>query len=912
MKVGLLSLMLAAAGIVIPVAAQAVAQVYQLDIPRQQLDAALKDLAQQTGLQIARFSDTPGGSAFVGPVTGDMLVTDALETLLAPSKLTYKIVNDHTIAVMTRVAAAAAQGEPPPATGSSQSADAAAGEPNQQEGKKSFRDNFRLAQGNLQAAQRSSTVGSDAQSSAANSGNSPRLEEIIVTAQKREERQQDVPVAMTVLDPQVLAENGQNRLIDYFASVPGLNVAANANGGGTQYITIRGLSAGAKQNPIVTTVVDDVPTTSSLARSFGGGTAPDLDPSDLAQIEVLKGPQGTLYGADSLGGLIKYVTTDPSTKALSGRVQVDGVDIPGGGSGYAVRGAINVPLSDIFALRASAFSRHDPGYIDDLTTGQKNFNSSDVYGARIGALLRPSDDLSVKLSALYQKANGDQSIFNSNISGQSAFGDLGLTTLPGTTRYTTQDQLYTASVNWRVAGLQIVSVTGYVVNTLKNAADDTALLGSFAYSCQYEQSPNSCQLPPGTPAGIDGVPTTYDVTTRKISQEIRVGSSLGSWLDWRLGGFYTHEEGSPWQSDVYGASPTTGAIYFVNFAQFDPIQAFHEYAAFGDATVHVTDRFDVELGGRESWNEQEDQIVTTGAATKLFTGGLSPFVGPLLEDSASAFTYQATPRFKISPDLMFYGRIATGYRIGGYNQVAGLPAVADVPASYQPDKTTDYELGMKGTLFDGNVSFDTSIYYINWKDFQIDVLKYYPLSTGQTTYTGYTANAGNAKSEGLEFSVEAHPVQGSTITAQGSYDDAVLTEDIPASNTAYGLKGDRLPYSMKFSGGLAVKQDIRLTKEWMGFVGGAVNYVGSRPYEFTAIATQPREVFPAYTQFNLRTGAHYESWLINLYLNNVADKRGVVGIQPSYSAGNFGVNNAGYNATVIQPRTIGLSVAKTF
>ena len=920
MKVGLLSLMLAVAGTVIPAAAQAVAQTYQLDIPRQQLDAALKDLAQQTGLQIARFSDTPGASAFVGPVKGDMPVTDALKTLLEPSKLTYKIVNDHTIAVMSLSSAAVRQTELPSPSGSSQSSGVTAGDPNQQEGKKSFWDNFRLAQANQGVPQRSSTVGSDFESSSGSSQNSPPLTEIVVTARKKTERLQDVPESITVLDPQALAENGQNSLLDYFDSVPGLNVAGSQGFGGEDYITIRGLSAGSNQNPIVATVIDDVPAASSVARSLGGFTSPDLDPSDLARIEVLKGPQGTLYGADSLGGLIKYVTADPSTQGLSGRVQVSGVDIPGGGLGYAVRGAVNIPVSDSFALRVSGFDRRDPGYIDDLTTGQNNFNSADVYGGHFAALWRPSDNLSLKLSALVQQAQGNSSQYDSTPTGQSLYTDLGLHSLPGTTGYTTQDQLYSATFDWKVAGFDIVSVTGYVVNSLTNWGDSTTAFGSTAYACQQQPNPASnfyCynQLPPGAnPNGIDGVPYFGHERTRKPTEELRISSSIGHWLDWRIGGFYTHEEGRPTASGFYGANPTTGAMEFPFYIVNDTTQTFEEHAAFGDFTVHIADRFDVEFGGRESWNKQADQIQVTGLATDLFFGALPPAAGPLLQASGSAFTYQVAPRFKITPDLMAYARIATGYRIGGYNSTYGLPASAafQIPASFSPDKTTNYELGIKGDLLQHRLSFDAAVYYINWKNFQTAAGETVDVDGSEVPY-GYTANAGNAKSEGVEFSIEGHPLEGLTITAQGSYDDAELTGSLPATGSIYGVKGTQLPYSMRLSGGLTANQDFRLTNDWTGFIGAALNHVGARPWEFVGTPAPgqqpaPRTVFPAYTPLNLSTGARYHSLRTNLYLNNVTNRRGILGFAPASSVGNPDESIA----NVIQPRTIGLSVSQNF
>jgi iron complex outermembrane receptor protein len=884
------------------VGATATAQVHaaikkHTDIPEQNLGDALRALANSRGVQLVFLSDDVETRHTSGAV-GDLTVDETLKKLLSGSQLEYRYVDETTIAIYHGANASATSqgplGDDAEPIGSANS---------------SMWDRFRLAQVDQGPP---ATVGSGGTSS---SSNEPvRLEEVIVTAQKKEERLQDVPESITVLDPQALAENGQNRLLDYFASVPGLNVAANsATGGGTQYITIRGISAGANQNPIVATVIDDVPMTSSLARADGGFTSPDLDPSDLARIEVLKGPQGTLYGADSLGGLIKYVTADPSTQGLSGRVQVSGVDITGGGGlGYIVRGSVNVPVSDIFALRVSGFDRRDPGYIEDLSTGQNNFNSADVYGGHVAALWKPLDNLSVRLSGLVQQTQGDNSLFDSTPSGQSAFDQLSLNSLPGTTHYSTQDQLYSATVNWKVAGVEIVSVTGYVVNTLKNWGDLTGALGSLFYSCQHEQTQTPCSLPPGAPSGIDGASVFNHISTHKPSEELRVGYSVGSWLDWRIGGFYTHEEGLPYSYDFYGTNPTTGAIYYTSLQDTDATQTFQEYATFVDLTAHVTDRFDVELGGRESWNKQEDQLLETGFNTQLFAGGPAPFRGPLLEDGGSAFTYQVAPRFKISPDLMTYVRVATGYRIGGYNVTAGLPVNSGIPGSFAPDKTTNYELGIKGDLLENKLSFDAAIYYIDWKNFQINLLKSIAISS-ESELEGYTANAGNAKSEGLEFSVRSHPLAGLTISAQSSYDDAELTQNMPAGSTAYGLKGDRLPYSMRFSGGLTINQDIRLPDGWIGSIGGAANYVGSRPYEFLGTPTsgeQPgaRTVFPGYTTLNLLAGVRYESVQINLYLNNVTDVRGIVGAAPYLSQG----NPDGYAASIIQPRTIGVSVSRSF
>jgi iron complex outermembrane receptor protein len=876
----------------------------------QELTAALQMLAHESGLHLVYIEEDVNSRQSPG-ASGDLTPEEALKRVLKGTGLTYKFLDGETVTIMP-VSQGARFGRQ----------DLSAASPRQsslevtENDARSSQDLTALREEHLRLAQVSSDptqgLGTSPSSSPPSPSDSSWLTEIVVTAQKKTERLQDVPMSITVLDPQALAENGQNSILDYFASVPGLNVAGNANYSGANYITIRGLSAGSYQNPIVSTVVDDVPTTSSVQRGLGAFTSPDLDPSDLARIEILKGPQGTLYGADSLGGLIKYVTADPSTDALSGRGQMTGVDIPGGGLGYAVRGEVNVPLSDDMALRVSAFSRHDPGYIDDLTTGKKGFNSTNVDGGHLAALWRPSDNLSIRLSAFIQDTRGYGSQYDSTATGQSDYGDLGVHTLPGTAAYMTQDQLYSATVNWKVAGLEIVSVTGYIVNTLKTWADDTTAFGQTAYGCEQNPNPAStyyCSVPPGSPSVTDGVPLFVGETTKKPSQELRIGSAIGRWLDWRIGGFYTHEDGAPANSTFYAANPITGSIQSPFYVVNDTTQTFREYAVFGDITAHVTDKFDIQFGGRGSWNKQADQLRFSGIATQAFLLSPSPTSGPLFQNDGNAFTYEVAPRFKITPDLMAYARIATGYRIGGYNSTYGIPAAAafQIPPGFSPDKTTNYELGIKGDLLDRRISFDAAIYYINWKNFQTDVTNTILVNGSYIPY-GYTANAGFAKSEGAEFSIEAHPLEGLTITAQGSYDDAALTRSLPLSGGLYGVEGTQLPYSMRFSGGLTAIQNVHLTKDWVGFLGGAVNYVGSRPYEFVGLPPTPRTIFPAYTTCNFSVGAEYQLLRINMYINNLNNSRGILGFNYASSLG----NPQEYVATAIQPRTVGLSIIRSF
>jgi hypothetical protein len=256
---------------------------YQLNIPRQSLDTALKDLARQTGLQIGRFSDAVKGDTMVGPITGSYSSDEALRTLLTPTTFTYRALNDRAIIVLRPEDAAqlpAAQsltGDSPPADdGDTKGAG---------DDKKSVWSGLRLAQGAATGAARQAT-----------GERRVTLDEIIVTAQKRSERLQDVPVPVTVLVADKLVAQGKNRMQDYFATVPGLNFNPGQDGG-TKNLAVRGVITTTASNPTVGVVIDDAPVGASSYLGSGSLLAPEVSPSELASVEVLRGPQGTLYGA---------------------------------------------------------------------------------------------------------------------------------------------------------------------------------------------------------------------------------------------------------------------------------------------------------------------------------------------------------------------------------------------------------------------------------------------------------------------------------------------------------------------------------------------------------------------------------------------------------------------------------------
>ena len=303
------------------------------------------------------------------------------------------------------------------------------------------------------------------------------MEEVLVTAQKRTERLHDVPVPVTVISGQTLVDTNQLRPQDYYTSIPGLSFSSGVHG--EPYLAIRGITVDYYSNPSVGITIDDVPQGSST--SLGGGyIAPDIDPSDIAHVEVLRGPQGTLYGATSMGGLIKYVTVDPSIDGSSGSVQVGTNGVHNGAElGYSARGAGNLPLSDTSAVRLSAYARRDPGYIDNIQSGERGVNVRHADGGRLALLWRPSDAFSLKVNAFVQHSKQDGL---STVNVGPNLGDLQQDVLRETGRYDAKVQSYSAALTANLGRVNLTVLTGYNVQSTSGWYDITPIYGSYVQS----------------------------------------------------------------------------------------------------------------------------------------------------------------------------------------------------------------------------------------------------------------------------------------------------------------------------------------------------------------------------------------------------------------------------------------------
>ncbi len=723
--------------------------------------------------------------------------------------------------------------------------------------------------------------------------------EVLVTSEKRVEPLVTVPISITALTSDALEGMRVANFVDIAPLVPGLTVATDTPG--QTRITLRGVNT----NGVASTVgvyLDDVPFGSSTGLANGAVVAGDFDTFDVARIEVLRGPQGTLYGASSLGGAFKFVMNEPSTKAVEARFLGSTETVEDGGAGYSLKGLVNVPVSDQFAVRASGFYRFDDGFINSIgnnpipslttpgvnivdgTVVQNKINSLDSFGGRVSALFAPSKQFSLLVTGQIQDINSDAPFFV----------DADPTTVkplsPGLVQSKYQSntvdskyQVFSATLKWDFGAAALESVTSYGTFT-QNLHVDAAIASGLTggpplasvvtyYFGNDVTRPLSAVMPQTT-------------STDKVTEELRLLSPTSDTFEWLLGGYFTKEDSKITQdivaveagSDKIAAGiPTLAAIALPS--------NYKEYALFANATWHITPGFDLSFGARSSRNEQVASEVADG-----------PLVGGHVEyneakSSETPFTYSVSPRLELAKNSFLYARVATGFRPGGPNVLPpGVPA--GTPLTYNSDRLTSYEAGWKTTGSSGRYSLDLSAYYQDWKDIQL-----FAVVNG----FGVNGNGGTAVSQGAEFTVSFVPAAGLSFSLNGAYTDAKLTQD--TDPIVGGLNGDPLPYVPKWSAGLSGDYEWKAGRDWTLLAGAGVGYVGERTFDFVTRNAGSLHKLDSYTTADLRLGAYLGQWSFELYGKNMTNERGVTAVA---AAG--GLPNGALGLALIRPRTIGVSV----
>ena len=718
------------------------------------------------------------------------------------------------------------------------------------------------------------------------------IESIIVTANKRRERQRDVANSVTAISGQELDRKQEVRLQDLVSQVPGLSLEATDKT--AVRVVLRGLNAGSV-GTTAGSVLDDVPLNPAGAQNNAAINTPNLDTYDLQRIEVLRGPQSTLYGATAEGGLVKYVTNVPDMTRYSGALEA-GVDgATAGGIGGSTKGFVNVPFWDgKAAVRLSAWNEWTPGYVDNPDQGKSNTNTAQQYGWRASLLVQPIPDLTVRLTAERQTLISDNSDIAQVVGAALTPGappanqlDLldGLrnaTVLPNTSQ--NESAVYYANIDYDLHWANLTSITSFAYNDFTNFFDasNTNLAAGVPYGEYIGESFY------GTPGVVD---ERQNSNTDKFNQELRLSSQpgltiFGRPLDWLGGAFYTHETSAFMQFLDTRSAARPGTVLSPATGGLDLFGQLSEWAVFGQVDYHFLPNLDLALGGRFEGTAQHSQ--TSQFCCVLY--GPSSTANPLTSNDHDAL-YSIAPRWRLSDNTLVYARLATGYRPGGPNvSVAGI---TNIP-SYGPDRTVNYEIGLRQDLFNKTVSVDITGYYIDWRNVQ--VLSVVDTSSGPFTLNG---NAGQAVSKGVEWSINWVPLHGLTLSAVGDYTDTRLTADATGIG---GAEGDFLPYVPNISASVTAEYRWRAFRDYNAYVSGTWSFTGQRYTDFSpsVTITESHVQLPSYNTGDIRAGVENKRYSLEAFITNLGNERGITFYSNSGGAGQTG------QAAFIQPRTIGL------
>ncbi len=696
---------------------------------------------------------------------------------------------------------------------------------------------------------------------------------VYVTASRRREPAREVPMQVDRLSTEALEQAGAKSLVDYLGDQPGLDVKTNG-GAGTGAVSIRGVSTGDQTIPTVGVYIDDVAFGSSSAFAAASTTALDMALLDLNHIEVLRGPQGTLYGAGAMGGVVKYVTNEPDTTELSGKAALGVSATRGGGVGNTVNGVVNVPLkADVAALRVAAFRDHEGGYIDVLgAAAGKNTNSGDTTGGRIALLVEPSAHFHIRATALtqdIQRRNSDYVGYDP-VTGKPLNGPSDREEVMREP-YSMRTSLGSVDLEYDFGTARLNSIT---------SVQRTRLTLTHDLSAVY--APLIARFFGFTP-GTVGEDVNADV--HKATQEFRLTSAAGGQIEWLAGLFYDRETAV--QKQHVFDTVADGPSPFPDLALLNLGSSYQEIAAYGDVTWNATSRLALTAGARVAQNKQS---FTQDASGPLAGGSLLP-----AHSKETPKTWLATARYALTPASNVYVRAASGYRPGGPNAVLDDPATGlpTAPPTFAHDSLWSYEAGYKADLFDNALSIESALYDIRWHNIQ---------QVYSVNGNGVVVNAGKAEIQGVEFRATWRPNARWSVTGHLSTIDGRLKQDAPG----LGTSGQRLPNSPGLAASLGTRASFDLTGH-AGYLGLSERYAGERNAGFDGSGTAPNYKMPAYWLTDLQGGVDFGRVALALYVRNVFDRHAQIGASTSELA-------LGGPVQVVptRPRTLGMTLTTSF
>jgi iron complex outermembrane receptor protein len=754
------------------------------------------------------------------------------------------------------------------------------------------------------------------------------LETIIVSATRRDVNVQDVPFNMVALGPQALDDLRISNLAEFTRAVPGLYVPSQG-ARGSNLLTVRGLN--------VTSLND----TALLGNSAGGTVATylgdiplyvDLAMIDVERIEALLGPQGTLYGAGTLAGAIRYLPNRPDPAQMEAEAGGSVYSLgQSDGLGADVWGVVNVPLvQDRVALRIAAGYTDDPGFVDYRYVvrepGVSNPNAPfDGSGDDVAANLRKVEDVDTeetftgRLGLFWQLTDALAANFtyyyqDQQVGGRTVNHDVAL----GTGRYVSgsrflepndrTNHLFALELAWDLGFAELTSATGSSKYESFGRRDQTDFLMDLDYG--YEDFPQFAAY------------ATDDLEEETFNQELRLVSQGTQKWNWIAGAFFNR-----YQGDSIAAEYTPGIPAWYGFPEDFPDleyratsdRTFEETALFGELGYEITDRWQVTVGAR--WFDYDDEL---SLVTEF------PFFEAVLPDHNKTgddeTIFKFNTSFQITPDVMSYLTVSEGYRQGGLN--SGPPCQDPIPDEQTfclkpeevlvtPDTTTNYEIGLRSLWFDGRFLLNAAVYKIDWEDIQV-------IGTSDVGEVPITVNGGSAETRGLEISTRWRITDALELAASMSFNEAELTSDAPGLvDGADAFDGDRLAGTPEQQGTLLLDYTRPLAIGWDLHANYSLTAVSD---VYTKVGLRNNgEVLPGYSLHGAALGLSNGSWTVTLFADNLFDKYAVTSVRrdPTYvrmverfdpDTGDpiASIPSRTYFHSMLRPRTVGLEFAYRF
>ncbi|WP_175597283.1 TonB-dependent receptor domain-containing protein [Peristeroidobacter soli] len=871
------------------------------NISAQPLRPALQLLSKERDIQVVYRTDVVADLRTGGAV-GDLTSEEALHQLLKGTGLTWRYLDDKTVTIV-------------PIASASQ-----------------LRISARLDSDETSLAQNRAQAGVASQSDEA-----AGLEEIVVTATRRTTTLQDTPINIAAVTGAQIEREGLRTLSEATRAIPGINVIDQGGRGGSQ-IVVRGLNA--------------EPLANNDNSNDGGGTVAtylgetpvfmELKLNDMERVEVLLGPQGTLYGAGTLGGAIRYIPRRPSFTEAS-------VEVRGATYRYSAASTqsfdggatVNLPLSEKFAFRASVDRLDDSGFIDQryvlrepgtsLSSAfgspeaiaenfrrKRDVNYEKTWSGRVAARWAPADAVDLNLTYYFQNQDigGRQSSSHRLDSLPVSFGkyESALRVLEPAER---DNQLLTLEGTFDLGFAELTSATSYSEYSSRSQRDQTDLAIELGFG--YELFPGLVNF------------TDEQIEEKRTNQELRLVSKGEGPFSWTVGGFYNR-----FKRVIDYVELTPGLHEFFDFAVGDDRDYLsidrserEEYALYGELSYQLTDAWSVTVGGRYY---NYDLRLASAATFPPF-----PATGPQFNFSRAGqkddgVLGKLNASYRVSADTLAYGTISQGYRGGSSNALTLCPVplppdtfVCGQPNEllYTPDKTTNYELGFKSQWLDRRITLNSAVFYIDWKDVQLG-------SSTQVGAVGITVNGEGASSRGAEFNLGAKVTSKLRIEGNYAYTDAQLDERSPrlirtvvppgfAAVYIDGEAGDRLPGSARHRGSIAasyvepISARFDLDFGWRTvFSGNVLSMAGARGDSVT---------LPSYSISYARIGLTdtQNEFSVTLYADNVFNKFVEVSERgtPLFNqvvSDVFGdpVYDRRFSTGVLPPRLVGLRFTKAF